>query len=129
MIKTVYEGDTILINVDLSGKNLPTNPKLTFVVDIGNGKIIQKIIDSNGRIKLSEKDTLGLDGVYPCEIRLNNAGMTKVLWQDTIKVKNSLTVSGEPTSTPIENTEGGSEVGNGVGTVEAISNAEISFLF
>ncbi len=127
MIKAVYEGDTILIKIDLSDHNLPLNPNLTFAVDIGDGQIIKKPIDVGGTVTFYEKDTLGLDGIYPCEIRLNNKGMTKVLFQDVIEIRNSITVSGEPICQSGESSSG--EVTDEVNDIVAISNKEIEVLF
>ncbi len=92
MIKEMYEGDTLKIDLEFCTHELAEFKDLSFIVDVGNGCYIKKSVDSKGIIELSEKDTIGLDGVYPCEIRENYKGNTKVIWQKLIKIKNSITV-------------------------------------
>ncbi len=131
LIKDFYEGDTLILHVDLSGHNLPDNPDVTFVLDIGNGKVIKKTIGSDGVIKLSERDTLGLDGVYCYEIRVNNAGLTKVLLQSYLRINDSITVSGEPINAVEKNDlkDGDETCDPAAEHIKAISISDIKKLF
>ncbi len=126
----MYEGDSVILSINLEGHNLPPNADLTFTMDIGDGKVIKKKIGTDGIVKIAEKETLGLDGMYLCEIRLNNEGMTKVLYQDLIKIADSITVDGVPiASEEIADTTGGSSVDNCVADIQPISDEDIERLF
>ncbi len=123
-----YEGDTSVFKIDLSDNNLPGNSNITFCVDLGNNKVIKKEINSDGIIRLSEIDTLGLTGNYLSEIRLNNEGLTKVLWQGYINILDSITVSGEATGTNNTNNNGSNIINDDVKNIIAITDEEIERL-
>ncbi len=132
MAYNMYEGDSVILNINLAGHNLPPDADLTFVIDIGDGKVIKKKIGADGVVKLAEKETLGLDGMYLCEIRLNNKGMTKVLYQDYIKISDSITIDGVPITednTEDDTIEAGSTVDDCVVDIEPISDEDIERLF
>ncbi len=130
MLAEIYEGDSVVLRINLEGHNLPPNTDLSFVIDIGDGKVIKKKIGTDGVVKIAEKETLGLDGTYLCEIRLNNSGMTKVLYQDLIKIADSITVDGVPiASEETGNTTGGGTVDDCVADIEPISDEDIERLF
>ncbi len=95
MIKEMYEGDTLTLDLDLSSYNIPDNPNLTFIIDLGELGHLKKQVGLDGVVLLTEQETVGLDGIYPCELRLNNSGKTKVYWQKYISIKNSITVDSD----------------------------------
>ncbi len=136
MIDEMYEGDTIHLKFDFSEFKLPKDPDITFVIEVGDDVFIKKEVSKTGVVTLYEEDTIGLNGVYPCELRLNTKGQTLVFWQRYIRIRNSITITDEYKDytsggkkyalivdrlTALENTEGM--------LIEAITESEIEKLF
>ncbi len=91
----IYEGDKYSIMLKLPRKLIGIdNLDIVLLIKIDEKTAIKKPCEVDNSLVIAtllEEDTIGLDGIYPYEIRLNNIS-PMVLEQDDIRIKSSLVV-------------------------------------